>query len=441
MPGGDGETRRSLTWHQAAIGFLLAVPLNPGFIPRSFLAPYGEAPLAVTLLFAVWLGARLLRGMLEGAAPYPGVVALAGVFAALVNIKQSAVGLLLACGVSILAVGLVHPRVPRARWSGAIALSMAPALLLYGAWRWYALSHFAVGELKPLPFAEWHFALLPEILAAIIREMARRATYFLAIGVVLVAALVSARKRPWDDVTATLSIIAGTVVLFTGFLVFTYVAHFPAEWAVRAHSYFRYMSQVSLITMLGLVIQFRAIAIGWFGRLPDRFRRSASAVSIGLVILLPLIFLPFLRFDLEPPQPDVWKLAKSAEAMLADGDKLALVLPGDSDDIAGSMMRGVMMFTPPRKALAFRMEDPADENTLRRLAAEGYRRTLIGCVPPGGLAGAPGNTAALLIWQEGVWQTQAVWYYPPDLAARRHWSALLPRQAFCGAAQATGSDN
>ncbi len=80
-------------WRHAALGLLLAMPLNPGFIPRAFFAMYGEAPIAVTVMAAVWLAAAALAAT-EEARRRDILVGLACVLAALVNIKQSSIGML-----------------------------------------------------------------------------------------------------------------------------------------------------------------------------------------------------------------------------------------------------------------------------------------------------------------------------------------------------------
>ena len=54
-------TERAPPWWACAIALLLIVPLNPGFVPRFHLSPYGETPLAVTALFAVWLNEQERR--------------------------------------------------------------------------------------------------------------------------------------------------------------------------------------------------------------------------------------------------------------------------------------------------------------------------------------------------------------------------------------------
>ena len=417
-------------WWACAAGFLLAVPLNPGFTPRVFFASYGEAPLAVTLMFAVALGADLFAAARADAPCRRRLAALALVLAALVEIKQSALGLLLPFAAGLLLLGLAAPVMRRRRWAAMVAVSCAPALLLYLAWRWYVLGHFAVGELKMLPVAEWHLDLLPQIFAGIAFAVFQKATYFALVAALLVAGVVEARRRPWGHTAVVVALGAALVAGFNGFLLFTYVAHFPAVWAVNAHSYFRYMSQLSLVVMLGLVTWLQPVAAAWLARRTPRQLHVAARGAVALAAMLPLAAAPLLRFDLDAPQPLLWTMASSTAALLHDGDRLALVLPGDGDDAAGSLLRGVLLFTPPRRQhLDFRSELAANQAALDDAHAHGFDHALVTCAPAA-LGGLGAGQAGLVAYTAGAWRPLAVWALPTGLR-RKRFSAMLPHSVFC----------
>ncbi len=417
-------------WWACAAGLLLAVPLNPGFVPRVFLASYGEAPLAVTLMFAVVLGADLFAAMRAGA-PVGGVLAsLALALAAMVEIKQSALGLLLPFAATLLALGLAAPGLDRRRWAVVVGLATAPALALYLLWRWWVLGHFAVGELKMLPLAAWHLNLLPRIIGGIAWAIFQKATYFIAVAALLYAAWREARRRPWQHAAIVLALGAGLVAGFNAFLLFTYVAHFPAVWAINAHSYFRYMSQLSLAVMLGLATWLRPAAATWLARWPDAWRRRAAAGAVALAVLLPVAGARLLRFDLDAPQPLLWDLAHRTAALVPDGTRLALVMPGDGDDATGSLLRGVLLFTPPRRPhLDFRTELAATPAALEDARQAGFTHALVTCAP-GGLAGLPAGMSGLLAFEGGAWHPVAAWPLPAGLG-RVRFSAMLPHGVFC----------
>ena len=417
-------------WWACAVGLLLAVPFNPGFVPRISFASYGEAPLAVTTLFAVWLSVALIEDLARGVAWPRSAPALALVLAALVNIKQSGIGLLLPIGVSLLALVVAHPRIRRGHGGAIVVVTLVPAVALYLLWRWFVRSSgFVAGELEPLPFAAWNFPLLPEIFASIARAVVQKATFFVCLIVVLVAWIPALRRDRWSRESLTLGMIAGVTVLFNGFLVFTYVAHFPPDMATQAHSYFRYSTQLSLLVMLGLVMAFRPAVAAFLAR-HGRLGARAGVAAVVVVVALPVVLLRPLRFDLEPPQPTLWQLGHQVAHDIAPGDRLALLVPGDTDNSVGSMLRGVLLFTPPaRPGLDIATETKADAATLAASAAAGYRLAFVSCTP-GGLDGVAAHVAALLRYDGGGWHAEASWPYPPTLR-RQHFAGLLARGPLC----------
>jgi hypothetical protein len=420
-------------WWACAVGLLLAVPLNPGFVPRISFASYGEAPLAVTTLFAVWLSVALIEELARGAAWPRNAPALALVLAALVNIKQSGIGLLLPIGASLLALVAVHPRIRHGRGIAVVLATLVPGVLLYLLWRWFVLSSgFIAGELEPLPFDAWNFPLLPEIFASIGRAIFQKAMFFLCLLLVLGAWAPALRRDRWSRESLTLGMIVGITVLFNGFLVFTYIAHFPPDMAAQAHSYFRYSTQLSLLVMLGLVVAFRPAVTTFLAR-QGRLGPRAGVAAIVMVVALPVVLLRPLRFDLDPPQPALWQLGHQVAHYIAPGDRLALLVPGDTDDSVGSMLRGVLMFTPPaRSAIDVETKTKADAATLVASVAAGYRLALISCTPAG-LDGVPAHVAALLRYDGAGWHVVNSWPYPPALR-RQHFAGLLARGPLCASA-------
>jgi hypothetical protein len=430
-------------WWACAAGLLLAVPLNPGFVPRFCFSSYGEAPLAVTTLFAVWLSVDLIEDLARDTARPRSAPALALVLAALVNIKQSGIGLLLPVGATLLALVLAHPRIRRGRGVTIVLATLVPGLGLYLLWRVFVLrSGFIAGELQPLPFAAWNLLLVPQIFAAIARAIFQHATFFLCLAAVLLAWLPALRRDCWSRESLLLGMIAGVTVLFNGFLVFTYIAHFPPEMAAQAHSYFRYATQLSLLVMLGLTLVLRPV-IARFLAHQQRFVGCAGIAAIVVVLVLPVALVRSLRFDLAPPQPTLWQLGHQAAGDIApeaaalgeaaSGGRLALLVPGDADDSVGSMLRGVLLFTPPRRpGLDIRTETKADAPTLAALAAAGYRLALVSCTPSG-LDGIPAHVAATLQYGVGGWRMLHAWPYPEWLP-HVHFAALLARGPLCAAA-------
>jgi hypothetical protein len=415
------------TW-ACATGFLIAIAANPGFKPNFFFSSYGEAPLAVTLLFATWAGTRVIGELAEGRRWPASLPILALSLAAMVNTKQSASGLVLALGASLAVVVLCHPRLSKFRGLLALTAAFLPAILLWGVWRWFATGSFAEGELKLLPVDQWNWAILPGIGLGILKAIWQKMPWFLAELAVLPLGIRLWRRAPWREDAVFAVLVAGTILVFTGFLVFTYVSHFPPDWALEAHSFFRYSSQLSIAVMLALTLALRPILAPRLAR-----ARSLGIGAVLLVLVLPLALAgSVLRYDLETPQPDVWRLAQEMKPLLPPGRRLALVLPGDINDTVGSMLRGVLRFVPPRVAdLDETILTRVDPGTLEALAGQGFDLALISCTPAG-LSTAPPGVAALFTREGEVWRVLGQWSWPPDLA-RRHFGAMLARGPLCAA--------
>jgi hypothetical protein len=248
---------------------------------------------------------------------------------------------------------------------------------------------------------------------------------------VLGAAVWQWRRHPWSRRGLLLGMAAIVIMLFNGFLVATYVVQFPADMAANAHSYFRYSSQLSLMVMLALAVALRPIAQRWLTR-SGRLARHAATASIVVILAVPPAIAGMLRFDLDAPQPLLWELGHQAARHMRPGDRLALLLPGDVNDSVGSMLRGVLLFTPPRRpGLAVATETKADPVTLEAIAKAGYTLALVSCTSTGTDAGSPG-AAALLRRSADGWQPVEVWPYPTDI---RQWrfAALLARGPLCAA--------
>ena len=349
----------------------------------------------------------------------------------------------------MLVLAWADPRIPRRQGLIACLAALLPALALYLLWRRFAIGSFPAGELEPLPLAAWNNALVPQIILGMLVAMFQKATFFLCVAAALGLAVIQMRRDPWSREGHELSLIAGTILLFTGFLLFTYVAHFPPSWAVRAHSFFRYESQISLLVILALIEvlwPMAAVRLAVHGRR----MRHAGVAAVLLILVLPLAIAPMLRFDLDTPQPELWRLGHAAAAYVQPGERLLLLLPGDADDAVGSMLRGVLLFTAPRRpGLDFRV-DTHTLNThtlntgtgpaaLQDAAAAGYQLALMTCTPPD-LEGVPAGVAAMLRHTPDGWRVLQTWPWPwSNMIKTPHFAALLGHAPLCATTpQGTG---
>jgi hypothetical protein len=426
--GGTEEMAAAPSWGALALGLLATTVLNPGFVPRYHLSSYSEASVTVSLAAALWLGARALERMAAGEEGRSELRLLAPTLAALVNIKQDSIALAGGLALAMLILALWYAPGRRRAAAIGVALTALPAVLLYLVWRWYVLGHFAVGELKLLPPAAWQVGSVPVILRSMADVVIEKPYFFCAVALAI-AAFFRRRQRAFDRTTAVLALLAAVLALYNAALLFTYIAHFAGEIGAAAHSYFRYNTHLGLALVLALVLLARAFARERRWRLPERAARLAPAAAIGAALVMPLAFLGYLRFDLEPPQQRAWILAGQARSALAADERLGLILPGDNGSLE-TMLEGLIRLTPPRHPEAeLRTETSLSREALDRLAGTGLRRLLISCVPAD-VAGLPQGQIALMANEAGQWRAVASWTYPAAPPGAR-WSHVVADAPLC----------
>jgi hypothetical protein len=412
------------SWAGLALGMLLVTLLNPGFVPRFHFSSYGETGLAVTALLAacLFVAAQSSRAAGAGGAH---LAELALILAAMINVKQSGIGLVLALAGAALAVGMAERAAGLRRAVGPTALVLLPAALLYIVWRYYA-EHAGVAELKPLPFGKWNWAVLPDTFIGIGRAIASKPAYFVAEAVAIVCFPVLLRCQGWSPATRFLAFNAAVFVFYNAFLVVTYVAHFSPLMSEEAHSYFRYNTHLSLIMMLALALAVRELSPGFWAR--PRVSRYSGAVIVVLGLLSPVALAERLRFDIAMPQPLVWDMAKELQPYLKDGDRLALLTPGDNGEV-GSLIDAYLANEPPRRrGLVIAHYNAADTAALAAAAADGYELAAITCTPAG-LDGLPAGVVALLKHGASGWSAVASWPQSSGIPLsrwqrNRHWPAF-----------------
>lgn len=425
---GTEEMVASPSWGAMALGLLATTVLNPGFVPRYHFSSYSEASVTVSLAMALWLAARALERMAAGEEARSELRLLAPMLAALVNIKQDSIALAGGLALAMLALALWCTAGRRRAAAIRIALTALPAVLLYLVWRWYVLGHFAVGELKLLPPAAWQVGSVPVILGSI-ADVVIEKPYFFGAAALAIAAFFRRRRRGFDRATAALALLTAVLALYNGALLFTYIAHFAGEIGAAAHSYFRYNTHLGLALVLALALLVRDLARERRWRLPEGAARRAAAVAITAALVMPLPFVGYLRFDLEPPQQRAWNLADHARSALGADGRLGLILPGDNGSLE-TMLEGLIRLTPPRHPLAeLRTETALNREALDRLAAAGLRRLLISCVPPD-VAGLPQGQMAVMAHEGGQWRAVGSWTYPAAPPGAR-WSHVVAEAPLC----------
>ncbi len=415
-----------LPWSAIAVGLLFVIPLNPGFVPRFHLSAYGETALAATAVMVGWLLVSALGEIAADRRPNDTLPAVALIFAAMINTKQSGLGLVTACTGAALATSWLEGGQRCRAMLRFVGLAVLPSLGLYALWR-YHVSVAGVDELKLLPFAQWNWIALPAILASIGTEVAEKPVYFGCTAAVLIAWPMLLQRQGWTPTTRLLAYHAALLVLYNAFLLLTYIALFPREMSIEAHSFFRYNTHVSLVLSLCMALAARDLGFGRW--LVGKRQQAAGCVAVAITLLAPLGYAYRLRFDLDMPQPLVRNLANNVKAFLADGDRLVLLLPDDNKSVA-TMIEGVLTETTPRRrGLDLLRRNTADQATLDEAARLGYRFALISCVPEG-WEDLPPNQAVLLRHDATGWHLLAAWPYPED-AFQQRWQQILSWGPLC----------
>jgi len=217
-------------------------------------------------------------------------------------------------------------------------------------------------------------------------------------------------------------------VLYNGFLIVTYIGHFPGVMSVEAHSYFRYNTHLALLIEFALVVTIRNRLAPWLEQRPGLGRKLGIA-AVVLALLVPVGFARRLRFDFDMPQPVVLQLARQLAPELKDDDKLAMLLPGDTNSVDWALS-SMLHFTPPRRpGLDLKFFDRGDSAAFDEAAADGYDLAFLSCTDNGAF-GLPPHASALLRHGTDGWQPVKVWPYPP-VNPKQRWQQALPSAPLC----------
>ena len=412
-------------WGFTAIAFLLVTLLNPGFVPRIHLAAYGDPALSALGVLAAWLLVTALGELAAGRHPTQ-LFPLALGLAAIVNVKQTGFGLAAALSGAALITAWAERRALVAPTVRFTVVAILPAILVYAVWR-YHVANAGVDELRPLPFAEWNWAHLSTTIASAVEVVSEKPFYFGCVAATAGLLVIQLRSQGWTLTSRLLTFNAALFVLYNLFIFATYIVAFPSEMSIEAHSFFRYNTHLSLVLVLTLALAVRDFAVTASPRI-ERVR-VASGFVVLIALLAPFAFVKRLRFDLDMPQPLVWDLAKNLSQHLRNGDRVALLLPGDNNSVA-TMLSGVLAYTPPRRRrLDLLRLDTQDQATLDEAARLGYPLALISCTPTG-WGNLPASEAVLLHHDTEGWHVAAAWPYPTD-ATKRRWQHILSWGPLC----------
>ncbi len=439
MRGAHSTGDAAPSWASIGAALLLTTLLNPGFNPKIQFSGYGDPAIAVALAFAAWQAERILAALSQDRPAVDERLSFALVLLAGAAIKQVSIFLMASVVAVAFLVGAFDRRVGFKCALAYLAPAFLPAALLVAVWRFYVTTHFTPdAELSLLPMSEWNFATLPAIFMNMGLRVWERAPFFILLYGVCLAAIPLAARRGLTPAIRLFLLTLGVTLAYTGFLAFTYVAHFPGEIGASAHSFFRYNTHLGLLATLAIVSFARE---SWLRRGAPSLGPGWNAIGIGAIVLAlasPILAAGWIRYDTRQPQKLVWKLAQFAAPFFLDDDHIALLLPGDNGSVA-AMLRVAIAITPPRHTLTdFDNASVANMAALDEARERGNRYALISCVPAA-LAASPlgqslkleAGKAVLLSRNGATWSLLAIHAWPAALPPEKNWTAELSPGPFC----------
>jgi hypothetical protein len=439
MRGAQATLSAAPGWTAIAGAILLTTFLNPGFDGKIEFSGYGDPTIAVVVAFAAWEAERVLAALAGDRSAADDRLALAFVLLAGAAIKQVSIFLMASVVVSAFIIGIFDRRIGFRKSLLHFLPAFMPAALLVGVWRFYVQTHFTPDdELTFLPLRQWNFAGIPAILENMAFLAWQRLPFFVLLYGVTLGALPLALSRGLTSAARLFLLTAGVTVLYTGFLLFTYVAHFPGEIGQSAHSFFRYNLHLEMLATLALVAFARE---SWMRHGAPYLGGGWQAIGVGammLALIAPVAGAALVRRDRRAPEPLVWDLAHFSAPYLSAGDRVALLLPGDNRSVALMLRVAIMLEAPHQRLANFHDFADASAATLDRARQEGDRFALVSCVTEdlarsktGHAAGLVAGQVALLMIDDGAWRLVDRRAYPAQTNPGESWSTELSPGPFC----------
>ena len=333
-----------------------------------------------------------------------------------------------------------------------VAAALILPALLWLSWRGFVTSHFVRGELAVKPMSDWSLLHLQGILLGMVKSMAVRPFMFLLYGGLLVAAIAVLWRGLWRGLRRvtvnraqkfTLS-FAVILLLWNLSLIVTYLAVvdklqiFGAS-AEEARSYFRYNSH--LILLCELVLLLILIERGWLLRLANylaerqRLAQSLTALLVVMVLVAPYLFLRQVRYDLQSPRPELWRVAHLTSERIRDDDSLAIVIHGSARDSSYLVLRGLIAMTEPRRAgiqfSELRFSSPEQlEQIVSALEQNPAAQLLLLCSPTE-FKGLPARHSGLLRRNGEQWVTEDLGRLAESWTEQQYWAKSFQAASFC----------
>jgi len=327
---------QSISWTTATVAALAATALNPTFVQKIVLTAYSGVSTSVITGLSVLVGYHFLESLARRNKVPPAAAAwhLSLVLMLLINLRQTNLAVFLILVLVLVVAAIRDQEVPIKKFTANLPLAVIPALVIYVAWRLYVGAELAGvpgGEAKFMPFDTWNINAIPQILSQMLVVVGKKIGFFGVMIIASVAAIIGL-VRMRGGIDRLVLLCAAVFVGYNAVLLLTYVAYFSLHDALTVVSFWRYNIQIGALgvicILLGLVFLWKRY-LGFDGEFI--WARRASLV---LVLALPVLFAPKLRFDLEPPKPHIIAVAKDLKKEGLVTGSLYVMDPGGSGESA-----------------------------------------------------------------------------------------------------------
>ncbi len=304
-------------WGLCALGFMTVTIFSTAFVQKIIFTAYADLPVAAATAMCGLLGWMILQALSENDQAKARTLALQMglVLTILLDLKPATIVLMVGVLGGVLIAALRDPDIRMSRFLKLLPLMTVSGIVILIAWSWYTSIHLPHGSHSILPFDEWQWHQMPHTLATIASIMTKKGAYFgmmLVLSVLAFIALFRYRTR-FDRFV----LIAGsTFVGYNLFLVFVYLAIHKGYTGLHALSYWRYNLHIA---HLGVFCAAYGLSVLWQAKRTEGMERVLpylAKAAIVIVVVLPVVFAPKLRFDLRLPKQFVKEVGRELTTML-----------------------------------------------------------------------------------------------------------------------------
>jgi hypothetical protein len=407
----SGAVPSGNAWKLAAFALLCTTILNPIFVRRILLSSYPDTSTSIVVAFAgitgwLWIEAMVHKDRSEGAK----AVSFALLLALLINIKQANLVLVVALVIATGMVALRDRNAPFGTYLKRLPIIVGLPLILYFSWRYYLTEVTPLSENKMLPFADWPFGQLPDLLHKMGVVFYRKAFYF-ALGLALLVwgcrVWIGRPKSSFDR----LSIIVGaTFVGYNLFLLLIFIAHFNGY----PQSYWRFNTHIGYLIFAATVYGLGLAYHRHDERLKPIIVTGLKKIATALVIAVPLLELGlanYWRYDLEIPRPLLRQAGRELATRLPSDARIAAIVPGDRSNFTSILNHYATIDRPDIRTRA--IHKPLHISSF--VNSTGEHPTYIWAYCPAGWikdalqVDVASNNAALFVKVGDAWKVDAIW--------------------------------